>query len=206
MIAFKPVYSLPTAAEQNEIIGDGDGDGDGGFHETSSESIFDPPWMSHAFPFSNASKVREQVNTALFNALPPANQAMKIIRIYFQTASWLFIPISEADFQANVFQPIYDPDVSPGTEPVSAHVMAVLYTVLAVGTLMDTEILPNSRDAKQYYELAKAALAMNPVLEEQTVFSVQALVSTCRICPLFRKTPLILFQFTIRRSCVTTCA
>lgn len=50
--------------------------------------------------------------------------------------------------------------------------------VLAMGALMDLELPAHSPEAMQYYQLAKAALSINSVFEEQSIPGIQALVSS----------------------------
>lgn len=55
--------------------------------------------------------------------------------------------------------------------------------VLAMGTLMDLDLPPHSVQAMEYYQVARATLSLDSVLEEQTVVGVQALVrSSFDVC------------------------
>lgn len=81
------------------------------------------------------------------------------------------------DFYESIFRPVYDPDAS-FHESVSAHSLAILYMVLGIGTLMDLERPAHSPEAMQYLQLGRAALALESVLEEQSIPGIQALVCT----------------------------
>lgn len=61
--------------------------------------------------------------------------------------------------------------------PYAAHRLALLFAVLAVGTLVDLNQRAHAPQAKTYYNLARAALAVENVLEEPSVVAIQALVS-----------------------------
>ena len=57
-----------------------------------------------------------------------------------------------------------------------AHQLALLFMVLAIGRLMDTKREAYNIDAEKYHQLARAALLMNPIFEEPTIYAVQVLV------------------------------
>ena len=49
--------------------------------------------------------------------------------------------------------------------------------VLALGTLFDLDKPYLSLEATQYYQLSRASLSLDSVLEHQTIAAIQALVS-----------------------------
>ncbi len=61
-------------------------------------------------------------------------------------------------------------------DPTDSHRLAVLYMVFALGTLMDLDKSYLSLEATQYYQLARASLALDSILEHQSIPAVQALV------------------------------
>jgi hypothetical protein len=48
--------------------------------------------------------------------------------------------------------------------------------ILAIGILMDLDRPAHSAEAMFYYHLARAALSIDSILEEQTIAGIQALV------------------------------
>lgn len=50
--------------------------------------------------------------------------------------------------------------------------------VLALGALLDLETPAHNPEAIHYYQLARAALALKSVLDDQTIPAIQALVSS----------------------------
>ena len=52
-----------------------------------------------------------------------------------------------------------------------------MHITLALGTLMDLDRPVNSEEAARYYHLGRTALALESVLEEQSIPGIQALVS-----------------------------
>ncbi len=61
--------------------------------------------------------------------------------------------------------------------PMDAHQLAVLCFVLALGTLLDLEKPSLSAEAMRYYQLGRAALSVDSVLESQSIPAIQAVVS-----------------------------
>lgn len=57
------------------------------------------------------------------------------------------------------------------------HDLALLLIVLGIGSLVDLDLQPYNLEAQHYYRLAKAALALQPVLAEQSVVTIK--VSVC---------------------------
>ncbi|KAG6897385.1 hypothetical protein C0992_002047 [Termitomyces sp. T32_za158] len=92
-----------------------------------------------------------------------------------------YTPIPENDFFESVFRPIYNQDGTFQTS-INAHRLAVLFMVLAIGTLLDLDRAAQNPESMQYYQLARAALALDPILEEQTIAGIQALVNLHVIC------------------------
>lgn len=64
--------------------------------------------------------------------------------------------------------------------PMDSHRLAVLCLVLGLGALLDLEKPSLSAEAMRYYQLGRAALSVDSVLESQSIPAIQALV---RICP-----------------------
>jgi hypothetical protein len=87
----------------------------------------------------------------------------------------------EEDFYATVFQPIYETDAHLPDDFIETHTLAVLYLILAVGTLLDLEKPPLSLEASQYYQLGCAALSLYSPYEEGSIPAIQALV--CHSAP-----------------------
>ncbi|KAF5328220.1 hypothetical protein D9619_013449 [Psilocybe cf. subviscida] len=176
---------------QNEEGSDSDGangDDDGMLpaHDFPLEPA-DPAWLAHAFPFSPpVGRVGENMRAAIINKLPRAVGARNLADIYFKHAAWIFwrglgwyTPISEDDFFDTIFSPVYEQSPDPEAPQGSAHQLAVLCLVLAIGTLVDLEKHAHAPEAMQYYHYARASISIESVLEEQTVTGIQALLLMC---------------------------
>jgi hypothetical protein len=89
----------------------------------------------------------------------------------------MYAPIPENEFYQAVFRRIYDPQRTSFDDDIDMHCVAVLYMVLALGALMDMDLLPRSEEATRWYALGRTALALNSILEEHSLSAIQALVS-----------------------------
>jgi hypothetical protein len=134
-------------------------------------------WLSYGFPIITApGQSQEGIRNSLLSMLPNASVAQRFAESYFRHAAWMYTPIPEVDFQ-QLFQRIYDPGVTSQHDRIDAHALSVFYLVLALGTLLDPGMPSHSSEAAQYYQLGRVALALQSVLEEQSITAIRALVS-----------------------------
>lgn len=139
----------------------------------------DVPWLAYAFPFAtNISKTGRDLRVSLINLLPRTSVAQHFCEIYYRHAAWMYTPINESDFYETIFGPIYDPNAT-SYDSVSCHNLSVLYMVLALGTLVDLEMPAHSPEATEYYQLARAALSIDSILEGPSIAAIQSLLLMC---------------------------
>ncbi|KAJ7579668.1 hypothetical protein C8J56DRAFT_795968 [Mycena floridula] len=136
----------------------------------------DLPWLSHAFPFTpSIDKSSDEIRASVMQALPDRSTAMRLSQLYYQNASWQYSPITLVDYHESIFRPVYDAD----HEAIGFHGLAVLYMVLALGTLLDLDLAPHNPQSTRYYQLARAALAIDSIFDEQSIPAIQALLLMC---------------------------
>lgn len=69
-----------------------------------------------------------------------------------------YAPISPESFEAEVYTQFYDPNASVGgDQPLLAHRLSLMFIVLAIGSLMDTNEPAYNLEAEKYHQLARAA-------------------------------------------------
>ncbi|KAH8093729.1 fungal-specific transcription factor domain-containing protein [Cristinia sonorae] len=108
--------------------------------------------------------------------LPRADEAADLRQIYYTHAAWMYNPVSESQFNDHIFYQFFSPDAPPPTDdPLLSHQLALMYMVLAIGSLMDIKRPAYNIDAEKYHQLARAALFQSPIFEEPTLNAVQAL-------------------------------
>jgi hypothetical protein len=137
----------------------------------------DDPWLSYSFPFTPASLKKDLVRNNIIRLLPDTSSAQRLCELYYRHAAWMYTPISQTEFYDSVFRPIYEADTA--FPDIGSHNLAIMYMVLAIGTLLDLDRQSHSHEATQYYELGRAALAVDSVFEEQSIPAIQALILMC---------------------------
>lgn len=76
-----------------------------------------------------------------------------------------------------MFSQFYNPNILPDIDdPLLSHQLALMFMILAIGSLMDTKRVAYNIEAERYHQLARAALFQSPIFEEPTLFAVQVLV------------------------------
>jgi len=85
-----------------------------------------------------------------------------------------YTPISEKDY-LEILRHVYDPDAF--NEPIPPQNLSLFCIVLAIGTLLDLERPAHSPEAMAFYHLARGAISIDSVLEEQSISGIQTLVS-----------------------------
>ncbi|CAK5273866.1 unnamed protein product [Mycena citricolor] len=142
-------------------------------------SPHDLSWMAHSFPFSvSGPKMDNALRENLLNLLPRADVAQRFCSSYYRHAAWIYCPITETDFYQTVFTPIYESD-GFSYDTFNWHKLGVLFMVLALGTLVDLEMPAHSHEATEFYQLARAALALDSVLDQPSFAAIQALLLMC---------------------------
>ncbi|KAH9935867.1 uncharacterized protein BXZ73DRAFT_45273 [Epithele typhae] len=139
------------------------------------------PWLSHSFPFYAAvSETAPGIRTSVLGALPDHARARELVNLYYKHAAWMYHPIREAEFEEVVFAPLYDQRMDGDCSPMASHRIAVLCFVLALGALLDLDKPPLSAEAARYFQLGRAALSIDSILESQSIPAIQALILMCQ--------------------------
>ncbi|KAJ7636040.1 fungal-specific transcription factor domain-containing protein [Mycena polygramma] len=131
-----------------------------------------------AFPISPVAPPTHENDSlrGLFWYLPPGIKAAALRDIYFTHAAWMYAPISPEGFETEVYSQFYDPNAAPATDqPLLAHRLALMFIVLAIGSLMDTREAAYNLEAEKYHQLARAALFLHSFFDQPTINAVQAL-------------------------------
>ncbi|KAF7370826.1 Fungal-trans domain-containing protein [Mycena sanguinolenta] len=113
---------------------------------------------------------------ASFWYLPPGVKAAALRDIYFTYAAWMYAPISPESFEVEVYSQFYDPNASGAIDqPLLAHRLSLMFIVLAIGSLMDTNEPAYNLEAEKYHQLARAALFLHSFFDQPTINAVQSL-------------------------------
>ncbi|KAF9224214.1 hypothetical protein BS17DRAFT_780653 [Gyrodon lividus] len=130
--------------------------------------------FSQAFPFSPvgpAAAVRELIE----ERLPNWERATYLTETYCEQAGWVFRGVSRDQIMDELL-PVYYSNAPPEAtdEDKSAHGLALLFIIFAVGALVDIAQDSNP-EAEHYHQIARAAICLQPVLEKPSLVTIQAL-------------------------------
>jgi hypothetical protein len=124
-------------------------------------------------------------STAIWNQLKPVlptrDTALRMVNVYYATVTFMFHPITRADFDSTIWTVFYPPD-TPTSEAYAPpanfhpHKMALLYSVLSVGVLMDVRRPQRDPVGRALYSCAWNALAMSNFTEATSLESILALM------------------------------
>ncbi|TFK67651.1 hypothetical protein BDN72DRAFT_90025 [Pluteus cervinus] len=116
--------------------------------------------------------------------LPSWSEAWRLCELYLEQAPWFFGAVARRQLHEEVLPIWYDEAPRPsGPSSVNsskkgAHELALLFAIFCFGALTDVALppAPGNVEAERYYQLTKAALGIEPVLERPpSVSTVQAL-------------------------------
>lgn len=128
--------------------------------------------LSNAYPFGLRDS---QYTKFLFLPfLPPRERALQLMELYYRNVAWMFDPIVRDDFMTNILIPLYGHTGSPNVNNIHSHRLSVFFILLASGVLHD-QSQSSMVLAEQYYALSRAALSLDPISQDATCATVQAL-------------------------------
>ncbi|WVQ76376.1 hypothetical protein IAR50_006041 [Cryptococcus sp. DSM 104548] len=128
-----------------------------------------------SFPF-NEPVAAADVET-LFSRLPARAEAEVLVDSYYRYFAWNHDPAPRKSFQP-IFEKVYDASQRPQPE-ASVHLqhLALVYIILAMGTVHNIELPPHDESAEEYLALAKGSLTKGNFLNHGTIAGVQTLVT-----------------------------
>lgn len=112
--------------------------------------------------------------------LPPYPRACELAESYVDHASWLFrsVPRSQLfdEMLPRYYKQASGEDVPlPRMDPSNPHDLALLLLCFAIGALMDLKQSPYNSEGEHYFQLAQAAMCLQPILANPTLVTIQAL-------------------------------
>ncbi|WVW79032.1 hypothetical protein I302_100995 [Kwoniella bestiolae CBS 10118] len=123
------------------------------------------------FPLSNSTFTME----SLLSQLPPKDDAEVLMDSYYRYFAWNHDTAPRRFFQP-VFDRIFQCISTKNYRSVHPQQLALLYAILAMGTLQNLELPPNDPTADEYLMLAKSCLTKGDFLNNNTIAGVQSLI------------------------------
>ncbi|KAL7280662.1 hypothetical protein ACG7TL_005601 [Trametes sanguinea] len=178
----------PTGGTEYLLFSDNDGPPSPSNGSRSPESIRGsktPPLpgeiarFSNSFPFTPMGPP-QAVYDLILSHLPPYDRACQLAESYVLYAGWLFRSVPRRQLFDEMIPYFYKQpppeDAAPAcTDYSSPHDLALLLLCFAIGALVDPSQSPYNSEAEHYSQLAQAALALQSVLANPTLVTIQAL-------------------------------
>ncbi|GBE83316.1 hypothetical protein SCP_0503640 [Sparassis crispa] len=162
--------------------------------------------LTKSFPASPSNLQVDDAEDMIVRYLPPWTRAAQLCDLYLEQAPWFFGAVTRRQLVEEVLPLFYPeaeayrdaeagrtntgpalsssasafdlPAVAPKPAQWSAHDLALLFVVFCFGALTDETLppVPNNPEADGYFQLARAAMNIEPVLERPpSVVTVQTL-------------------------------
>ena len=122
-----------------------------------------------SFPFTPQQLAADSVLSSLKSFLPQRQHSLALVETFLEHMSWMFHIVSRQEMHG-VIDIIYDEEQRVEYGP---HDLALLLIVLSVGSMVHLDLPPFNVEAQHYYRLAHAALALQPILAEESFVSVK---------------------------------
>jgi hypothetical protein len=113
--------------------------------------------------------------------LPSEEDARYLKTLGFKYCTWYSSPITENDFDVSVLATVYHGSGMNGNGngvEDALHQIALLFIILALGSLMHPKLAPLNIQADRYWQLAHAALCGSRAVEQPTYEALCAVVSS----------------------------
>ncbi|KAG6864818.1 hypothetical protein C0991_006939 [Blastosporella zonata] len=124
-----------------------------------------------SFPFTPSGILLATVQPMIEAFLPPIERAIYLCETFMEHLTWMFQIVTRQQVIKELIPAIYKQSrVSYGP-----HDLALMLIVLGIGTLVDLNLSPYSLEAQHYYRLSRAALALQPVLGQQSIVTIKVL-------------------------------
>ncbi|WRT65255.1 uncharacterized protein IL334_002198 [Kwoniella shivajii] len=127
--------------------------------------------LAFPFPLPTGPSTME----SLLSHLPPKEDAEVLMDSYYRYFAWNHDTAPRSFFQP-VFDRIFQCVSTKSFRSVHPQQLALLYAILAMGTLQNLELPPNDPTADEYLALAKGSLTKGDFLNNNTIAGVQTLI------------------------------
>ncbi|KAG1737479.1 uncharacterized protein EDB91DRAFT_1055029 [Suillus paluster] len=132
--------------------------------------------FDQAFPFAPSGHPMEPIREMIESYLPPIQRAVSLCETFLKSLSWMFQIVSRQQIVDNLIPLIYRSKMKSLERPsYGPHDLALLFSVLAVGALVDPALPPYNAEAQHYQKLARTALCLQSVFSQRSVVTIKVL-------------------------------
>ncbi|KAH8997120.1 fungal-specific transcription factor domain-containing protein [Lactarius hatsudake] len=132
--------------------------------------------FTYSFPFTPTGTDQQTIDT-IKDYLPPWDRALAMAESYLANATWIYRSVTQQQLINEMLPAIYGTQTTYTDDYSGPHDLALLFSVFALGSVMDTS-LPNSTsdsEGAHYNHLALVALCQQPVFLKPSVATIQTL-------------------------------
>lgn len=138
-------------------------------HTDLSSSVINASCSSNDGSNPDPTIVRE-----VYSKLPPLSEATRLCDSYLKAGEWLFMaPLQRAEVYDDIIATIYARE--HGDQAQNPHMLALLFSILAIGALYDETLPSFSSQSLQFFYCARAALSFISRTKFATLESVMIL-------------------------------
>ncbi|KAF5352033.1 hypothetical protein D9758_009454 [Tetrapyrgos nigripes] len=133
-----------------------------------------PPEVVHSsqcFPMTPPNIPVASLKSSIESFLPPIERAVALCDTFLEHLSWMFHIVSRRQIVDELIPLVYQ----QRDDSYGPHDLALVLIVLGIGALVDLNLKPYNLEAQHYYHLARAAVVLQPVLEEQSMVTIKVL-------------------------------
>ncbi|KAF9233911.1 hypothetical protein BU15DRAFT_90182 [Melanogaster broomeanus] len=129
-----------------------------------------------AFPFTPPGIPTEPVLEMIESYLPLLPRATSLCETFMKSLSCFFNIVSRQQVLGGLIPLVYKHVGGRSAEPraYGPHDLALVFLLLAIGSLVDPSLPPYNTDGRHYHRLARAALCLQPVFIKRSVVTVKA--------------------------------
>ncbi|KAG1776453.1 hypothetical protein EV702DRAFT_971295 [Suillus placidus] len=132
--------------------------------------------LDQAFPFTPSGLPKEHIREMIESYLPEIQRAVSLCETFLKSLSWVFQIVTRRQIIDHLIPLIYRPGIKSLERPrYGPHDLALLFSILALGALVDPALPPYNAEARHYQRVARAALCLQSVFSERSVVTLKAL-------------------------------
>lgn len=132
--------------------------------------------LNQDFPFTPPGFHKRHMQETIESYLPQIQRTISLCETFLKSLSWTFQIVSRQQIIDDLIPLIYRPGIKSSERPrYCPHDLALLFSVLAVGALVDPALPPYNAEARHYQRLARAALCLQSVFSERSMITIKVL-------------------------------
>ncbi|KAJ3549432.1 hypothetical protein NMY22_g887 [Coprinellus aureogranulatus] len=124
-----------------------------------------------AFPFTPPNVPTQSVQSSIETYLPTVERATALRNIFCKKLAWLRRIVPQQQLEDELIPAVYK--LSPGD--YGPHELSMLFSVFSLASLVDMLLPPCNVEAQHYHYLARASLALQPIIGQQSISTAKAL-------------------------------